>query len=66
MRSVKKHTVLSLFLILLLVAAVPAAAEGTDGAALSFPALTQTDCVWDENGDLIEETAHTLAGTISS
>ena len=29
---------------------------------LSFPEITETDCVWDENGNLINETAHDLNG----
>ena len=30
---------------------------------LSFPTITETDCEWDENGNLIRETAHDLNGT---
>ena len=29
---------------------------------LSYPVITETDCVWDQNGNLISETAHTLNG----
>ena len=29
---------------------------------LSFPTITETDCEWDENGNLIRETAHDLNG----
>ena len=30
--------------------------------ALSFPEITETECQWDSNGDLISETAHDLSG----
>ena len=31
--------------------------------ALLFPTITETECKWDGNGNLISETAHDLTGT---
>ena len=58
----KKRSVLSVLLILILVVAYPAGAQEGEIETLSFPAMTLTDCQWNENGDLIGETAHTLDG----
>ena len=46
--------------LLLLTLSIPSGAIGE--AALSFPALVETDCVWDDSGNLISETAHDLSG----
>ena len=40
-----------------------AAANAEETSALNLPALTVTDCEWDENGNLIAEVAHTPDGT---
>ena len=72
MRSVTKaQKGLALLLILLLTAALPLfaiseAAMQAEAAAevtlLSMPNFTETDCEWDEKGNLIRETAHTVDG----
>ena len=41
--------------LLLLTLSIPSGAIGE--AALSFPALVETDCVWDDSGNLISEPA---------
>ena len=38
------------------------AADNTEARALAFPQITETDCTWDDNGNLILETAHDLSG----
>ena len=53
--------ILPLLLLFTLLTAVPAGAEDED-APLSLPAFTETDCVWDQYGNLISETAHDLRG----
>ena len=38
------------------------AATGLAAEGLNMPVLTVTDCEWDEKGNLVSETAHTLDG----
>ena len=47
-------------ILLLLTLSISAAALGE--ASLSFPALVETDCAWDDAGNLVSETAHDLNG----
>ena len=51
-----------LLLALILAAAAGYAADAENKPMLSIPAFTETDCVWDENGHLISETARGLNG----
>ena len=49
-------------LLLLLFAALPLSAGAADSKPLSLPQFTETDCVWNDAGDVISETAHDLNG----
>ena len=55
---------LAVLLLLAVCMAVPAGAEKAADAApsLALPAFTQTECAWDEAGNLISETAKDLQG----
>ncbi len=51
-----------ILMIILLAVVCVSTTIAEDAGTISFPELTQTDCVWDENGCLISETAHDLDG----
>ena len=52
----------ALLLISLLLCCASAGAEEDGLASLVLPALTETECEWDANGNLVSETAHDLNG----
>ena len=56
--------IIPVVLVLLLAASVisGASAATTTPQSLRMPKYTQTDCVWDGNGNIISETAHTISG----
>ena len=56
-----RKTKLLLILLLLTVLTVSAAGAETN-QALSIPTFTESDCVWDEAGNLISETVRDLTG----
>ena len=56
-----RKTKLLLILLLLTVLTVSAAGAETN-QALSIPTFTESDCVWDEAGNLISETVRDLSG----
>ena len=62
MKTNKMNQWTKLILAILLLAVVCITAATADGAGVSFPDLTQTDCVWDGKGCLISETVHDLNG----
>ena len=51
-----------MILVVLLLVAFCIASAMAEEIGISFPELTQTDCVWDGNGCLVSETAHDLDG----
>ena len=51
-----------ILMIALLAAGCILPAEADETGSISFPDLTQTDCVWDGNGCLVSEIAHDLDG----
>ena len=60
MRKLKRPALA--LLVLLLAVCVIAGAGAEDIRALDLPVFTETDCVWDDAGNLISETAHDQSG----
>ena len=60
MTRLRKTKLLLIFLLLTVLTVSAAGAETNQ--ALSIPAFTETDCVWDEAGNLISETVRDLTG----
>ena len=58
--KLKILTKLPLLLILLFLLSASAGAAGEQ--SIPLPVMTETDCEWDEAGNLVRETAHTLDG----
>ena len=56
-----RHSGLILWIVLLLLFSSYSMVSSAE-VALTLPALTETDCVWDEKGNLVSETAHDLNG----
>ena len=61
MSSIRK-LVSSMILLLSLVISICSVAEISAVEALSFPDITETNCVWDRDGNLIRETTKDLDG----
>ena len=52
-----RKSLLIIFIVIILASAIPTV-NAQSNQALSIPVFTETDCVWDEQGNLISETAH--------
>ena len=54
-----KQRILQTGLLVILILAISVSAAGAQSdQALAIPEFTETDCVWDEQGNLVSETAH--------
>ena len=51
-----------LLLLLMTVVLLPVWAQAEEGTGITLPVFTETDCEWDDHGNLISETAHDLNG----
>ena len=59
MLKTKRTKLITLLLVLSLFFAQLSAAQGQ---TIPLPEFTETDCEWDEQGNLVRQTAHTLDG----
>ena len=53
---------IGIIILLLLIISIAFFAHAAAEEMLSFPTVTETDCIWDQNGNLTSETAYDLEG----